>query len=209
MKKGKYFLLILFCFWAIDSKCIGQNVDNAISNSVQLNKTKQGPKDSLDFLKFISLFPNSPLSDSNRIVNTSNTIPMRVQYQKYLSKDLILHTGSFLSGIYFFNNNFYVGIFYYMEEHSQERKFYTQILLYNLNGTILKEMCVLNGQDEPEFIGEWFICTSSITHQYFGPYINDDSHPVNCKETRYSLSTDTPLIKVEERCFSTIKSFVW
>lgn len=209
MKKCNYYFLILFCFWAIDSKCIGQIVDNSISNPIQIGKEKQEAKDSLDFLKFRSFFPCSPLSDSNQIVNTGNTIPMKVQYQKYLSKSQVLHTGSFLNGIFFFNDNFYVAFFDYIVEHSQGRKFYTQILLYSLEGTIIKEICVLNGQDEPEFVGEWSICTSLIKHRYFGPYINDDSYPVNCKETSYSLAADSLLMKVEERCFSTTKSFVW
>ena len=83
------------------------------------------------------------------------------------------------------------------------------ILLYNQYGTILKDICVLNGQDEPDFIGEWYVCASSIIHRYYGPYNNNDSFPVNCKETIYSLALDSPLTKTEEHQFSTIKSFVW
>lgn len=211
MTKNKLFFLVLLCFWTIESKGIGQGVidDNSILNPVQLGTSNQGIKDTLDFSKFIKLFPCSSLSDSNRIVNTGNTVPMKIQYQKYLSKNLILHTGSFLSGNFFFNDNYYVAFFDYMEEHPQGREFHTLIILYSLNGTILKEICVSNGQDNPDFIGEWYICTSSIKHQYFGPYINDDAHPVNCKETIYSLSPNSPLTIVEERHYSTTKNFVW
>lgn len=211
MKRNFYILIALSCFFCNAYHNDERNSldEKEMLRLMHLQESLYAEQDTISFLQFRSLFPCAALSDSSQSVNSGKTIPMKPLYQKYLSKELISNTGVFLCGNFFYYDNYYVAFFDYMEELPSNRLFYTHILLYNQYGTILKDICVLNGQDEPDFIGEWYVCASSIIHRYYGPYNNNDSFPVNCKETIYSLALDSPLTKTEEHQFSTIKSFVW
>ncbi len=165
--------------------------------------------DTMDFQQFKSLFPCFALSDSSQLVTTGKTIPMKAQYQKFLSKELRTGTGAFLCGNFFYDGYCYVAFFDYMEELPSNRLFYTHVLIYNSEGKILNEIRVLNGSDEPACLGDWFVSASAIIHKYYGPYINNDSYPVNCKETIYSLAKDSRLEVIGERQYSTVRSVVW
>lgn len=165
--------------------------------------------DTLGFLQFRSQFPCERLSDSSQLVETGRTIPMKAQYQKFLSKELRTGTGAFLCGNFFYDGNCYVAFFDYLEEYPANRLFYTHVVIYNSVGRILNEIRVLNGSDEPDYFGDWYVNATTIKHMYYGPYINNDSYPVNCKETVYSLAEDYRLKVIGERQFSTVKRIVW
>ena len=181
---------------------------NKITVKTSIPNIKHNTQNSIDFMEFQNLFPKFTILDSKQIV-ISKTIPMKTEYKKYLSKSLLSNTGNFLSASFFCSRDYYVAFYDYMEENFFNREFYTHLLFYNKDGIILREIRVLNGQYDPDFIGECYVNTTSITHLYYGPYIENDSHLVNCKETTYSLKPENPFKKLKERQFDTIKMFVW
>lgn len=207
---NKICIIILLSISGLVSSCLGQCNDNNLKQTdTYFSESIYKNLDDINFIQFRSLFPCISLSDSCRILTTGNTICMNGQYHKFLTEELIKHTGTFLTGNFFYYDNYYVAFYNYMEEHPGNRRFYTHILLYDNNGTILKELRTINGLDNPEYIGEWQISRSEIKQLYFGPYINNDSHPVNCKETTYTLSTNSPLAIIGECQYYVVKQFVW
>ena len=207
----EYFILFVINFFMLCNLFMVNNhrTKNEIAiNMSSISYIKHNIQDCIDFMEFQNLFPKFVISDSKQVV-ISKTIPMKTEYKKYLSKSLLSNTGNFLSASFFCSGDYYIAFYDYMEENSFNREFYTHLLFYNKEGIILREIRVLNGQDDPDFIGEWYVNTMSISHLYYGPYIENDSYPVKCKETTYSLKPENPFKKLEERQFDTIKMFVW